>query len=169
MKKKLNEKQKFWDEYFEEKKFENVIQNKKDNKKNQSDNEKFFLETKLHLMEESLQKTKFNSSEFNTILDECIDIFLEIHPEVKNKIDKKNIVQLTKDRMLDDEIVGEFDGKKLKQDKKWPFMGRITLRDAIQKSFIGQNPKSKNSKTLKYIFYGDGIVDSQPSPSSDKK
>lgn len=68
----LKEKQKRWDEIFEEKQFRNVI--KKQPKK---ENRNFVLESRFQLMEESLKKTKFDSPEFNAILNECVKIFLE--------------------------------------------------------------------------------------------
>lgn len=81
--------------------------------------------------------------------------------------DHKSILKMTKDRLFKDEIIGEFDKKQIKQpDRSWPKMGRITLREAIKKKDIGQNPKAQESENVKNVFAGTLPVDSQPSPSS---
>lgn len=163
--KNLKQKQKSWDEYYEDKKLSSVIRNYDSEKHNEEKNRKFLLEGRLHLMEDSLQKTKFNSNEFNALLEECISIFLELNDKT-DQLDRGLVIKYAKDKLLKNELIGEFDGKKLKQNEDWPFMGRITLRDAIEKDKIGQNPKSKYSENVSNIFGGNKPVDNQPSPSS---
>ena len=160
----LKKKQKRWDEIFEEKQFRNVV--KKSHPKEDSKN--FILESRFQLMEESLKKTKYGSPEFEAILDECVNIFMEMHEELKG-CDRNQIVKMTKDRLFKNEIIGEIDKKKIEQpDKSWPKMGRISLREAIKKSDIGQNPKAPESENVKKVFAGEMKVDSQPSPSTGK-
>lgn len=162
-KKTLKERQKRWDELFEAKKFRNVVRKFQPTE----DSRKFVLESRFQLMEESLKKTKFDSPEFNAILDECVKIFMEMDENLK-KLDHGTILKMTKDRLFKNEIIGQIDKHKIEQPKKdWPVMGRITLREAIRKSDIGQNPKAKESENVKKVFGGTTPVDSQPSPSSN--
>lgn len=117
-------------------------------------------------MEDSLKKTKYGSPEFNSILESCVDLFIEMHEELKN-CDRNEIIKKTKDRLFKNEIIGEMDKKKIEQpNKDWPKMGRISLREAIKKSSIGQNPKAPESENVKKVFAGEMKQDSQPSPSS---
>lgn len=164
MSKTIKKRQKMWDELYQDKQLSSVIRRPNRTSEQEQNNHNFILESRLQLMEESLSKTKFNSPEFNSILESCVDIYCELN-EDKN-LDKNEIVKMAKDRILKDEIIGEFDNKKLKQDKDWPFMGRITLRDAIKKSDIGQNPNSKQSKNVEDTF-GGKKKNNNPSPSSD--
>ena len=159
---RIIEKQKGWDELYEDKKLQNKIRKYRDpNDKNTN----FVLESRFKLFEESLNKTKFGSDEFNALLEECVNLYMQLNEE--KDLDKDTILKMTKDRLLQNEIVGEFDGKKLKQDKDWPFMGRITLKDAISRKDIGQNPAAKESENVKRVFGGSSKNSSYPSPSSD--
>lgn len=164
---KQKSKQKSWDELYEDKKIYNKIR-KYDNRESEKEHDNFILESRFQLMEDSLKKTKIGSNEFNDLLNECVNLFLEMNDDNKN-LDKNEIFQYVKSRLIDNEIVGEFDGKKLesKSNISWPQSGRITLKDAISKKDIGQNPKAPYSKNVDNVFGGNIPVDSQPSPSSN--
>ncbi len=116
-------------------------------------------------MEDSLNKTKLGSNEFNALLEECVDIFLELNQD-KN-LDRDTVIKMTKDRIVKNEIVGELDGKKLKEKKgnDWPLNGRITLRDAIIKpSETGRHPSKEEEKRVKSVFSPSQELD-KDSPS----
>lgn len=157
----LHDKQKSWTQLYEDRQFSNVVQNYDINYNKQ----KFLLESRFKVFEDELKKVKFNSNEYNYLLDECVDLFM-----ILNEVDasKKNeIVKYAKDAMLKDEFIDEFDGKKVKKDF-WPYKGRITLRDAIDKSKIGQNSKAEYSKRAEKAFCGKKSSDNYPSPSNSK-
>lgn len=165
----LKEKQKRWDELFEERQLKNVIR-KRSSQRTEEQNKNFFLESRFQLMAESLEKMKFDSSEFNAVLDECVDLFLEMHSEVKEQ-DRDLILKMTKDRIFKKMIIGEFDGKavpKQSKDDSWPKSGFMPLREAIKKRDIGQNPSAKEPEIVKKVFGGEAKPDSYPSPSSSK-
>ena len=155
------EKKHGWDQIHEDKKLSNRIRKYRDP---DDKNSKFVIESRFKLFEESLNKTKFGSAEFDALLEECVNLYLQLNEE--KDLDKNEIIKMTKDRLLQNEIIGEFDGKKLKQDKDWQFIGRITLRDAISKKDIGQNPAAKESENVKRVFGGTYKNSSYPSPSS---
>lgn len=163
----LKTKQKRWDEIFEERQLKNAIR-KFPSRPKEDQNHKFVLESRFQLMAESLQKTKFGSSEFEALLNECVDIFLEAHPEKAN-CDRDSILKMTRDRIFKEELVGELDDKKVPSDnkKEWPKSGFIPLREAIKKKDIGQNPSSKEPEIVKNVFAGDKTPDKYPSPSSE--
>ena len=160
-KKTLKQKQKSWDEYYEDKLLSTQVRK---NKTNNEDSQRFVLESRFQLMEDSLKKTKIGSSEFNALLEECVDIFIELNEN--KKLDKETVVKMVKDKILKDEIVGELDGKKLKEkkDKEWPLNGRITLKDAIIKpSETGRHPDKGEEKRIKSVFSPDGEDKQSPS------
>ena len=158
------QKQKKWDEYFEEKQqLRDVVRVKTPT----SDTQRFLQESRLSLLEEALGQSAYDSPEFNSILESYVDIFLELnnlgnHP-------KDEIIKRTKDRLLKDEIVGEFDGKKLPDpDPKWPKSGRISLRQAIDPKYLGR--KKSESRVVNQVFGGDLQPGSyNPTPSSKEK
>ncbi len=134
---------------------------------------KFLLESRYEIFKDALSKAKLGSKEYDAILEQCINLFLEKN-ELKDYFDddkRRMIVKFVKDEALNDEIVGEFDNKKNKKDEnlKWPNTGRITLRDAIPKDMIGQNPDVPYSKNVTKMFVGNNKVDGEPSPSSPTK
>lgn len=156
-------KKKTWDEIYEDK----HIKNKIVKHKSSSCSDKYLIESRLNLMIDLIKTTKFNTDEFNALLDECVDLYIELHEDILNNSHKNDIVKYVKDNILQNEIIGEFDGKKMKQDIDWPFMGRVYLKDAIEKNKIGQNSKVELSNNLKYSFNGNGKINNQPSPSSE--
>ena len=152
MSKTIKQKQKRWDEFYEDKLLTTQVR-KNSPKQTDSDRQRFLLESRFQLMEDSLNKTKIGSNEFNSLLEECVDIFLELNED--KKLDKETIVKMVKERILKDEIVGELDGKKLKEKKgnDWPLNGRITLRDAIIKpSETGRHSDKGEEKRVKSVF-----------------
>lgn len=161
-------KQKRWDEIFEEKQLKNAIR-KFPSQSRDDQNQKFILESRFQLMVESLQKTKYGSSEFEALLNECVDLFLEAHPD--KKCDRETVLKMAKDRIFKAEVIGELDDKKIPKDNKveWPKSGFIPLRDAIKKKDIGQNPSSKESENVKNVFAGDKKAGTYPSPSSESE
>ena len=164
-KKTLKQKQKSWDEYYEDKLLSTHVRK---NKTNNSDSQRFVLESRFQLMEDSLKKTKIGSSEFNSLLEECVDIFLELNED--KKLDRDTVIKMTKDRIIKNEIVGELDGKKLKdkKDKEWPLNGRITLKDAIIKpSETGRHSDKGEEKRVKSVFSPDGVDKDSPSNKKD--
>ena len=164
MSKTIKQKQKRWDEFYEDKLLTTQVR-KNHSKETDSDRQHFLLESRFQLMEDSLNKTKIGSNEFNALLEECVDIFLELNQD--KDLDKDTIIKMAKERILKDEIVGELDGKKLK-DKKgpdWPLSGRITLRDAIIKpSETGRHPDKNEEKRVKDVFAPSQELD-KDSPS----
>ncbi len=159
---KKNQKQKSWDEYYEDKLWSTQVRKHKTH--NNPDSQRFILESRFQLMEDSLSKTKVGSAEFNALLEECVDIFLELNED--KKLDKNTVVKMVKDKILKNEIVGELDGKKLKEkkDKEWPLNGRITLKDAIIKpSETGRHPDKGEEKRVKSVFAPDGEDKQSPS------
>ncbi len=164
MSKTIKQKQKRWDEFYEEKLLTTQIR-KNSSKETDSSRQRFLLESRFQLMEDSLRKTKIGSNEFNSLLEECVDIFLEIHED--KKVDKDTVVKMVKERLIKDEIIGELDGKKLKEkkDEDWPLNGRITLRDAIIKpSETGRHPSKDEEKRVKEVFAPSQELD-KDSPS----
>ena len=164
MSKTIKQKQKRWDEFYEDKLFTTQVR-KSLPKETDSDRQRFLLESRFQLMEDSLNKTKLGSNEFNALLEECVDIFLELNQD-KN-LDRDTIIKMTKDRIVRDEIVGELDGKKLKEKKgdDWPLNGRITLRDAIIKpSETGRHPSKDEERRVKNVFSPSQELD-KDSPS----
>ena len=152
MSKTIKQKQKKWDEFYEDKLLSTQIR-KNSPKETEGERQRFLLESRFQLMEDSLNKTKIGSNEFNALLEECVDIFLELNED--KKLDKETIIKMTKERILKDEIAGELDGKKLKdkKDNEWPLNGRITLRDAIIKpSETGRHPDKDEEKRVKDVF-----------------
>ena len=134
---------------------------------------KFLLESRYDIFKDALSKAKIGSREYDAILEQCINLFLEKN-ELKDYFDddkRRMIIKFVKDEALSNEIVGEFDDKKIKKDEnlKWPHTGRVTLRDAIPKDMIGQNPDVPYSKKVTKMFIGDKKEDSQPSPSTPTK
>ncbi len=164
MSKTIKQKQKRWDEFYEDKLLTTQVR-KNSPKQTDSDRQRFLLESRFQLMEDSLNKTKIGSNEFNSLLEECVDIFLELNED--KKLDKETIVKMVKERILKDEIVGELDGKKLKEKKgnDWPLNGRITLRDAIIKpSETGRHSDKGEEKRVKSVFAPSQELD-KDSPS----
>ncbi len=164
MSKTIKQKQKRWDEFYEDKLLTTQVR-KNSPKQTNSDRQRFLLESRFQLMEDSLNKTKIGSNEFNSLLEECVDIFLELNED--KKLDKETIVKMVKERILKDEIVGELDGKKLKEKKgnDWPLNGRITLRDAIIKpSETGRHSDKGEEKRVKSVFAPSQELD-KDSPS----
>lgn len=157
--------------------FEGIYENKKlstmnekrreKEKEKEEKNHKFILESRYQLMQESLNKSKIGTDEFNALLDECIAMYLELN-EITN-IDKDAIKKIATDEILTKNVV-EFDGKKVENtiigDRDWPACGRITLREAIPKKYLGQNSKVKNSENVEKIF--GASANEQPSPSNSK-
>ena len=45
---------------------------------------KYLLETRLQLLNASLNKAKFDSTEFNALLNECVDVYIELNEDTKN-------------------------------------------------------------------------------------
>ena len=166
------------DSLFEEKKLETMMarerKRERDERKEKLKNN-FILESRFELLKESLDRSKKGSEEFDAILRECINIILEMK-ELKDYFDEnkiRTVIKYVKDKSLENEIIGEFDGKKnnTSDEKKWPHTGRITLREALPKDLIGQNKNVPYSEKVNKMF-GSGIKnDNQPSPSSkeDKK
>ena len=164
MSKTIKQKQKRWDEFYEDKLLTTQVR-KNSPKQTDSDRQRFLLESRFQLMEDSLNKKKIGSNEFNSLLEECVDIFLELNED--KKLDKETIVKMVKERILKDEIVGELDGKKLKEKKgnDWPLNGRITLRDAIIKpSETGRHSDKGEEKRVKSVFAPSQELD-KDSPS----
>ncbi len=164
MSKTIKQKQKRWDEFYEDKLLTTQVR-KNSPKQTNSDRQRFLLESRFQLMEDSLNKTKIGSNEFNSLLEECVDIFLELNED--KKLDKETIVKMVKERILKDEIVGELDGKKLKEKKgnDWPLNGRITLRDAIIKPpETGRHSDKGEEKRVKSVFAPSQELD-KDSPS----
>jgi hypothetical protein len=167
MSKTIKQKQKRWDEFYEDKLLTTQVR-KNSSKETDSDRQRYLLESRFQLMEDSLNKTKLGSNEFNDLLEECVDIFLELNQD-KN-LDRNTVIKMTKERILKDEIVGELDGKKLKEKKgnDWPLNGRITLRDAIiAPSETGRHPSKGEEKRVKSVFAPFQELD-KDSPSKKK-
>ena len=165
-KKSLKQKQKSWSEYYEDRLLSTQI--RKNKSKTNANSQRFILESRFQLMEDSLNKTKIGSLEFNALLEECVDIFLELNQD-KN-LDRDSIIKMVKDRIIKNEIVGELDGKKLKdkKDNEWPLNGRITLKDAIIKpSETGRHPDKGEEKRVKSVFSPDGFDKDSPSKKKD--
>jgi len=164
MSKTIKQRQKKWDEFYEDRLLTTQVY-KNSHKESDSDRQRFLLESRFQLMEDSLNKTKLGSNEFNALLEECVDIFLELNQD-KN-LDRDTVIKMTKDRIVKNEIVGELDGKKLKEKKgnDWPLNGRITLRDAIIKpSETGRHPSKEEEKRVKSVFSPSQELD-KDSPS----
>ena len=165
MSKTIKQKQKRWDEFYEDKLLTTQVR-KNSPKETDSDRQRFLLESRFQLMEDSLNKTKIGSNEFNSLLEECVDIFLELNED--KKLDRDTVIKMTKDRILKNEIAGELDGKKLKDNKKgkdWPLNGRITLRDAIiSPSETGRHHDKNEDKRIKSVFCPSQELD-KDSPS----
>ncbi len=164
MSKTIKQRQKKWDEFYEDKLLSTQVR-KNSPKETDSDRQRFLLESRFQLMEDSLNKTKIGSNEFNSLLEECVNIFLELNED--KKLDKDTVVKMVKERIIKDEIVGELDGKKLKEkkDDDWPLNGRITLRDAIIKpSETGRHPSKDEEKRIKSVFSPNQELD-KDSPS----
>jgi len=164
MSKTIKQKQKRWDEFYEDKLLTTQVR-KNSSKETDSERQRFLLESRFQLMEDSLNKTKIGSNEFNALLEECVDIFLELNED--KKLDRDTVIKMTKERILQNEIVGELDGKKLKDKKdiEWPLNGRITLRDAIIKpSETGRHPSKDEEKRVKKVFAPSQELD-KDSPS----
>ncbi len=164
MSKTIKQKQKRWDEFYEDKLLTTQIR-KNSPKETDSERQRFLLESRFQLMEDSLNKTKIGSNEFNALLEECVDIFLELNED--KKLDRDTVIKMAKERILKNEIVGELDGKKLKdkKDAEWPLNGRITLRDAIIKpSETGRHPDKNEEKRVKDVFAPSQELD-KDSPS----
>jgi len=162
-KKSIKQKQKSWSEYYEDKLLTNQVRKFNKNTQN-NDSQRFILESRFQLMEDSLNKTKVGSVEFNALLEECIDIYIELNED--KKLDKESLIKMATDRILKDSIVGELDGKKLKdkKDNEWPLNGRISLRDAIIKpSETGRHPDKNEEKRVKSVFAPDGVDKDSPS------
>jgi hypothetical protein len=164
MSKTIKQKQKRWDEFYEDKLLTTQVR-KNSPKETDSERQRFLLESRFQLMEDSLNKTKIGSNEFNSLLEECVDIFLELNED--KKLDRNAVIKMAKERILKNEIVGELDGKKLKdkKDPEWPLNGRITLRDAIIKpSETGRHPDKNEEKRVKDVFAPSQELD-KDSPS----
>ena len=162
----LKKKQKRWVEIYEDRLLRNVIQ-KTPTRKKEDQNTNFILESRFQLMADSLEKTKYGSREFDLLLNECVDLFMEMNPDAKH-CERESILKMTKDRIFQKEIIGEIDGKKVpKQDNddSWPKSGFIPLREAIKRKDVGLNPKAKESENVKNVFGGDP-KNNYPSPSS---
>lgn len=155
----LQQKQKFWTDYYEEKQFSNVVRHYDISNQKKS----FLLESRFKVFEDSLKKAKQGSKEFDHLLNECVDIFMVLHEIDSSR--KNEIISYAKNKMLEDAFIDEFDGKKVKHDF-WPYKGRITLREAINKSFIGQHPDADHSTNVTHSFRGKKMHENYPSPSS---
>ena len=162
-KKNIYQKQKSWSEYYEDRLLTNQL--RKNKKPRSEDSQRFILESRFQLMEDSLNKTKVGSEEFNALLEECINIYTELHED--KHLDKNVLLRLTKDRLLKKEIVGEFDKTKPKDDKEWPLNGRITLRDAII-SDSGRHSDKDEEKRIKSVFAPDELDKDSPSKVNKK-
>lgn len=161
-------KQKRWDEIFEARQFKNVIP-KRIERSSEDLNQKFILESRFQLMVDSLQKTKFGSAEYDALLNECVNLFFEAHPE-KDKCDRETVLKMVKDRIFKEKVIGELDNKKIPKDNvvgEWPKSGFIPLRQAIKRKDIGQNPNAKESENVRNVFSGNKTPGKYPSPSSD--
>ena len=164
MSKTIKQKQKKWEEFYEDRLLTTQVR-KNSPKEADSERQRFLLESRFQLMEDSLNKTKLGSNEFNALLEECVDIFLELNED--KKLDRDTVIKMTKERILKNEIIGELDGKKLKdkKDSEWPLNGRITLRDAIIKpSETGRHPDKNEEKRVKNVFAPSQELD-KDSPS----
>jgi hypothetical protein len=162
-KKILKQKQKSWTEYYEDRLLSTHVKNNSTSDNDDSRN-RFLLESRFQLMEDSLNKTKFGSSEFDALLNECVDIFMELNED--KHLDRDTVLKMTKEKIMKNEIVGELDGKKLKtkKDKDWPLSGRVSLRDAIIKpSETGRHPDKGEEKRIKDVFSPDEIDKDSPS------
>lgn len=157
------------DSLFEDRTLEAMMKKERKRERDEAREKKhdeFVMESRFQLMEDSLKKSKPGSKEYDAILSECVDIYMDLHNV--NEDFKENIVKYVKNKALDDEIVSKFD-KDSKSENKWPKTGRITLRDAIPRDMIGQNKKAKYPEKVTHLFGGDKVKDNQPSPSSKSK
>ena len=162
----LKEKQKKWDEWYDSKKWNNCICKYNKPVEEDIDRTNFIMESHLQLMEESLSKTKFNSVEFNTILKEYIELYLNYNKNDLQESSKEQLIKSVKEKYFKNEVekVGEFNNKELEKKSSWPTSGRITLREAIKKSSNGQ--MNFDNKKVNDIFAGTKKPDNQPSPSN---
>lgn len=163
------------DSLFEDRKLSSMISKRRKKELTEAEElnkKEFLLESRFELFKNALSKSKFGSKEYDAILEQCINIFLEKN-QLKDYFDddkRRMIVKFVKDEALSDEIVGEFDNKKNKKDEnKWPVTGRTTLRNVIPKDMIGQNPEVPYSKKVDDCFGTNKKEDNQPSPSSKIK
>lgn len=157
-------------ELYEERKLENenkkrrIREKEEERERNRHD---FLLESRFELMQDSLNKSKVGTSEFDALLNECLNIYMEMNNiEHLDEGKKESIIKFIKSKALEDEITDKITSSK--SENIWPSNGRITLRDAIDKKYLGQNPTAPESKKVKEIFGGEK-KNNYPSPSSTKK
>jgi len=155
-----------YEDLFEEKTLQNMLENKRQKEKEFEEKQHdFLLESRFQLLQDSLRKAKLGTDEFNALLSECINIYMEL-----NEVDESNkdsIVKFAKDKLFKDEFIGKFDDKEVKKspDASWP-PGRITLKEAIPKEKIGQNKDAPYSDKVEQACGWDKDIDNQPSPST---
>ena len=125
---------------FDEKKLSNNIITEKQKKE-----KIFFEETKLNILNESLKQTNPESSEFDTLLSEAIDLYININEHV-DELEIKQLHSLVKQRILTEQALEKRNNPEEFKEKyiadKW--CKRSTLRESI----VGLNGEFGNTNQL---------------------